>query len=278
MSVSLPLDIFYLIVGVLAHRQDKETLKSLALTQHDLYFYCQPHIFATVELVATDSESNTFVPFLDLLESNPRLALYIKKLKLIFSSRLLGNPLVVPRLPSALDKLSNVEALTLDSVPESSTGVSWNRVDHHLYVALNNIIKSPKLVTLDIAPVHDIPILTLLLHTSRLRHLSLKSSGRPPNFKYGFAGEIPNSETPPLQSFSYGLGCGDLIRRILRVLSPDKQPIFDFSRLSILSFSQTSFDGRDDISLKLLPLVVGLRELTIRGMDHIPCQSIQYLI
>jgi len=71
--------------------------------------------------------------------------------------------------------------------------------------------------------------------------------------------EIPNSETPPLQSFSYGLGCGDLIRRILRVLSPDKQPIFDFSRLSILSFSQTSFDGRDDISLKLLPLVVGLR-------------------
>ena len=103
-------------MDVLAHKKDKETLKSMAVTRHDIRFICQPRIFETIELDPRCSD--TFQAFFDLLESNPPLALYVKNLKLtIAGARSFEDSWLVSRLSSMLDRLSNIESFTLYLLP-----------------------------------------------------------------------------------------------------------------------------------------------------------------
>jgi len=172
-----PLELLEIIIGFLEEDEDTESLKSWALTSRSLVHRSQSSIFKTVKLLPDPSRHDWYeqlLPitsrFIELLESNPALALYIRTL--YYCARRFDY--YWPDIANALRKLTGVKKLVLTSRmgTDEDAWMNWIWLDGSVRSALEDIITSPSLVELHLSSVYNFPAL-LIGSVQNLQNLTL---------------------------------------------------------------------------------------------------------
>ena len=124
MSPVLPFDILTVIIDIVEENKDTDLLKELALVSHSFLHICREHLFATVELNSssylTESPKRAFVK---LLESNPDVVKYIRKLTYIVTYGLTPND--HDRQLSVIFLNSLPVSTALQSALQTWIGIHW---------------------------------------------------------------------------------------------------------------------------------------------------------
>jgi len=161
-SISLPLDVFELIISMLA--EQRATLTALSLVRNDFSDICQRHLFSIIVLAL--HTPRMLEALVEVLESSPRLTRYIKTLNLTVFSNLFNNA----QLSWVLDHLPNIQSLTL----YTSYKVHWDQCSHQLQLALMRATQSPKLCEFKLkGHGSKEAAIALLVRPPNLRHLFL---------------------------------------------------------------------------------------------------------
>ncbi|PPQ75447.1 hypothetical protein CVT26_016221 [Gymnopilus dilepis] len=154
---------------ILSHLwNDTKALKSCALTRRSFRNPAQKLLYSEISLWFFSLEESTTSTLVDILDANPQLRHYVRRLEIIDSFRewLLNDSFIL----RVLLLLDNLQALVIESRPEDDSryeDIAWP--DSFLYTFLTIIHRS----SLESLSMTDLP-LELIKHGQHLTHLAVR--------------------------------------------------------------------------------------------------------
>ncbi|KAJ3823335.1 hypothetical protein F5880DRAFT_539754 [Lentinula raphanica] len=171
----LPLDVTEAIVRVLLARNDRATVKSLALVRSSFTPVCQRFLLSRVTIPSAKSEGrrryqHSAEATQKLLQSSPHLVTSIRSLTILGSSS--SGTQLDPALVDVLYRLTDVTSFTWKAGSNLLSPTRWGELPQQLQDAIRDLIRRPSLYTLSLqfadladflqTTIHVSPSLTLL--------------------------------------------------------------------------------------------------------------------
>ncbi|KAJ3720526.1 hypothetical protein C8R42DRAFT_722221 [Lentinula raphanica] len=171
----LPLDVTEAIVRVLLARNDRATVKSLALVRSSFTPVCQRFLLSRVTIPSAKSEGrrrykHSAEATQKLLQSSPHLVTSIRSLTILGSSS--SGTQLDPALVDVLYRLTDVTSFTWKAGSNLLSPTRWGELPQQLQDAIRDLIRRPLLNTLSLqfadladflqTTIHISPSLTLL--------------------------------------------------------------------------------------------------------------------
>jgi hypothetical protein len=180
--LSLPIDIFEIIIRQLLIRKDKLTIKSLSLVCSSLTPLCQKHLLFSIVITCLKAEHgskhyrHSTYATRELLQSSPRIIPLIKSLTVFDSGSSWTH--IDHSLIYILHSLTSLEAFTWRPSSFSSCSNLWGELPASLQDAIRLVIQRPplKALTLHFTDLTKF-LYTKIIISPSLSFLSLRSTG-----------------------------------------------------------------------------------------------------
>ncbi|KAF9532892.1 hypothetical protein CPB83DRAFT_846555 [Crepidotus variabilis] len=241
---SLPLDIYHNVFNILAEQHDYGTLKSCLLLCHDLRPICTRSLFLRVDLIerlSFEHSTGNDIPVKKLHsllmdDSTAIIGSYVQSLHVTFDPKdyiSATGSVVDKRLPEALSKLSSVKTFTLTARPLTRT-ISWDHLDPRFRAAVENIVISPCLASLDITWTTSFPMVEIVEKSNikHLRYVPMLVEDSP----------LSRNKVLRLNSLIFNGNAQSTIEKMVNACSLDGQSLFDWTSLKFLGFSDMETD------------------------------------
>ena len=222
-SSIIPLEIEEKIIDLLA-KDDKRysTVKSCSLVCRAFLPLCRKHIFASIVLNDTHSQSPTTTRQLErLLSKSPDIAHYIRKLDYTISV----DDFTSPAIQECLKRITKLQSLEIRHFNRQKMDWSGN----HLRPALLHLLHLPTLTRFMMTGIHKFSASDLIPCVNmKTLDIGRNTTGIATNI---FPATLPDRSIR-LDEFTSGIGSATAIMDICTAQRPDGQPIIDFSSLT----------------------------------------------
>jgi hypothetical protein len=199
----------------------------------------------------------------DLMDKNPTLSRYIRHLEVYIEPTELDNP----NFPIILNQIRNFHTLVISGSARRryiGTTHSSPPIPEPLWMAFEQLIRTPSLIKLELFFLDDFPIPWFLASSTSLKNLSVSYIENPTdstqNIVFG-----PNP--PVLRSFTAAFKASDNIgRSLLTSKRPDGLPVVDFTALEILKIQAIESNITESETMQMcLYASTTLRSLHLEG-------------
>ncbi|KAF8892352.1 hypothetical protein CPB84DRAFT_1340448 [Gymnopilus junonius] len=205
MPADIPLEVMELIVDEVASRNDKETLRNVALSSRHFVDRCQQKLFHTIDLGdRCISGEEYYRRFFYTMYRQPLLRPYVRDLRLVdtYVWDKNGDAAWIATEDSICDLLDILPNIHAFSLTFNIGQPSWTSFTPHLRHSFMQVAQRPRLLSYSLKQIRDFPptllvalatIKRLELHDIKVQNLHLTSS-------LGIILNLPSIPTPKLES------------------------------------------------------------------------------
>ncbi|KAF8968080.1 hypothetical protein BDZ97DRAFT_450582 [Flammula alnicola] len=263
---SIPLDIIYFILHILADEEDHRSLKACSLASHAFLHPCRKHIFRSIVINREPYRiypHSTMRMLGDLLARAPEIASYVRQLHF---EHILSEDLADPNVPQVLIYFTQLQSLSLYGYMNRDRGQSrsldWIAIALPIRTAFLRLMHLPTLTHLGLRFIKNFTVYDLIPCTNLLR---LKVSW----FHIADIHDTPepwsilSSRPVQLQRFDIGYGCSGVANKLVDATRSDGLRVVDFKDLKVF---EASCENLFDIASMKLPLKMAERLTAISLM------------